>query len=106
MAETYELLHMYRQRGKLIITTLLHCALPAIAMGIPVIVLYPNNNEAAHKSDAERFSSLSRMIRVHTFDRVDEIDWRGQVVDTSKQKLELVDAFLNLKKGGTTPPTP
>ncbi len=98
MAETYELLHMYRQRGKLIITTLLHCALPAIAMGIPVIVLYPNNNEAAHKSDAERFSSLSRMIRVHTFDRVDEIDWRGQVVDTSKQKLEFVDAFLILKK--------
>jgi hypothetical protein len=32
-----ELLDMYRDEAKLVITTRLHCALPCIAMGIPVI---------------------------------------------------------------------
>ncbi len=36
-----ELLEKYQKRARIIVTTLLHCALPAIAMGIPVIVFVP-----------------------------------------------------------------
>ena len=45
------LLGSYRKNAKLIVTTLLHCALPAIAMGIPVVVFYPENHERGRASD-------------------------------------------------------
>jgi hypothetical protein len=58
MQRAVELLELYRTRAKLIVTTMLHCALPAIAMGIPVVVFFPPNEGAQRKSDRERFSSL------------------------------------------------
>lgn len=35
-----ELLKQYRDRAKLVITSKIHCAMPCIAMGIPVVFLY------------------------------------------------------------------
>ena len=105
LATTIELLERYRSKAKLIITTLLHCALPAIAMGIPVVVLYPHNNESGHASDLERLGSLSRLVRIYHFDNEDEIDWRGHVVDVSARKLQIIEEFLKLsRKWNSTPP--
>jgi hypothetical protein len=39
------LLDNYYNNARVVITTFLHCALPCIAMGIPVIVFYPNHKK-------------------------------------------------------------
>jgi hypothetical protein len=58
-ARAADLLRIYRDRAKLIVTTLLHCALPAIAMRIPVVVFWPPGDGPEHQSDRERFIFLA-----------------------------------------------
>ncbi len=94
MTEAQKLLDTYRNRARLIITTLLHCALPAIAMGIPVVVFYPPNDETGRRSDKERFSSLADIVRVFEVSQANVIDWRGYTPDVGDIKLRLVDAFF------------
>jgi hypothetical protein len=87
------LLETYRSRARLIVTTLLHCALPAMAMGIPVVMLYPENTEAGHASDQERFSSLKTLITVHELDQLANVDWQPKPISLSAVKLGIVDHF-------------
>ena len=96
MARAEQLLHTYRSRAKLIVTTLLHCALPAIAMGIPVVVFYPINNQAGHASDRERFSSIEQLTRVYRFDEIEAINWNPAPIDVSAIKLQLWDRFYQM----------
>lgn len=102
------LLELYRTRAKLIVTTLLHCALPAIAMGIPVVVFYPANSEPMHASDRERFSSLERLVRVFHLNEVGDVDWNGYTADVSYIKLSLLDRFYELaeRRWHLAPATP
>jgi len=95
---------VYRQHARVMITTLLHCALPAIAMGIPVVVFYPKNSGAGHESDVERFSSLRKLIPIYHLDRLDEVDWRGHVADVGALKLGLLDKFYALASRWSLPP--
>ncbi len=107
MAQAGDVLDMYRSRAKLVATTLLHCALPAMAMGIPVVVFYPLNDEAGHASDRERFSSLATMVRVYRFDELDQVDWNPKPVDVSAIKLAALDSFFALAaRWATAPPPP
>jgi hypothetical protein len=96
MTRAEELLDAYRSHAKLIITTLLHCALPAIAMGIPVIVFYPLNDETAHASDRERFSSLEDLVRVHRFEEIGSVNWDPKPIDVGKIKLKILDRFYEM----------
>ena len=96
MARAEELLEIYRSRARLMITTLLHCALPAVAMGIPVVVFYPLNNKAAHASASERFSSLDGLVRVHRFEEIASVDWNPKPVDTGEIKLKILDRFYEM----------
>lgn len=96
MQQATEILRTYRSRAKLIVTTLLHCALPAIAMGIPVIVFYPLTQESQHSSDLERFSALEGLIRVFHAYEASTVDWRGRVVDASRVKLALLEALRKM----------
>lgn len=106
MIRARRLLDTYRTRARLIITTLLHCALPAIAMGIPVIVLYPLNDGAARESDRQRFSSLSDIVRVFELSEINLIDWSGCVPDVGDIKLRLIDAFFSMARKWGTIATP
>jgi hypothetical protein len=96
MRRAEELLEAYRSRAKLMITTLLHCALPAIAMGIPVVVFYPINNEAGHASDRERFSSLEGLVRVYRFEEIESVNWNPEPIDVSEIKLQMFDRFYEM----------
>jgi len=89
-----ELLATYRDRARLIVTSLLHCALPALAMGIPVVVFHPFQDGFLGPSDRERFSSLERLVRVYHASEVGQVDWAGQVVDVTGWKLGNLDAFF------------
>lgn len=90
-----EALARYRDRAKLIVTSLLHCALPAIAMGIPVLVVYPQNTDKGHKSDRERFSGLETLIPLLEFDQLADANWGGYQPDVGDIKLGLLDRFLS-----------
>jgi hypothetical protein len=77
-----ELLAFYRERARLVITTFLHCALPCIAMGIPVVVFFPKPHDAFQRtSDAQRFSGLTQIARVHRFADAAAVDWRPDAID-------------------------
>jgi hypothetical protein len=96
LVHAQELLETYRSRAKLIITTLLHSALPAIAMGIPVVVFYPLNDMSAHISDRERFSSLEELVPIHRFDEIETVDWKPGPIDVSDLKLRIIDHFYQM----------
>jgi hypothetical protein len=104
MARAEELLDGYRSRAKLIVTTLLHCALPAIAMGIPVIVFYPLNDEAGHASDRERFSALESLVRAYRFDEIENVDWNPEPIDVGDIKVGILDRFYELAARWQTAP--
>jgi hypothetical protein len=101
-----ELLNTYRDKAKLVITTMLHCALPVIAMGIPVVVFYPPNEGPLSESDRERFSSLSELVRVFRPSEAALVDWLGYTPDVSSLKLKLVDSFFAMatRWGQLAPP--
>lgn len=96
MQRAMELLAIYRLRAKLIVTTMLHCALPAIAMGIPVVVFFPPNEDVQNLSDLERFSSIQEIIRVFHLNEVNRVDWRGYTADVSRIKLALIDRIFEM----------
>jgi hypothetical protein len=96
MAQAQRFLEIYSSRAKLIVTSLLHCALPAIAMGIPVVVFYPINSETLHASDRERFSSLERLTRVYRLDEIESVNWNPGPIDVGEIKLQLLDRFYEL----------
>ena len=91
MARAAAMLALYRDQARLIVTSLLHCALPAIAMGIPVVMFYPINSERGHQSDRERFSSLEHLIPIWRIEDMDQVDWSPTPPDVGAIKLALLD---------------
>lgn len=106
MKRAEELLEAYRSRAKLIITTMLHCALPVIAMGIPVVVFYPLNDKTAHASDRERFSSLDGLLPVHDFEELGSVDWNPKPIDVGEIKLRILDRFYEMAARWRIAPSP
>lgn len=98
-----KLLNTYQTQAKLIVTTLLHCALPAIAMGIPVVVFYPENTDSGHASDCERFSSLAALVPIYRFNDAMRVNWNPKPVKIATDKMQLVDAFYSLTKRWNIP---
>lgn len=91
MVRARALLDRYRTRAKLIVTTMLHCALPAIAMGIPVVVIYPPNEGAQHASDRERFTALEDLVPIHDPGDLRLVDWSGATPPVEQIKMVIVD---------------
>ncbi len=100
------LLERYRTRARLVVTTLLHSALPALAMGIPVVVFYPLNDDHGRRSDRERFSTLATMVRIYEFNEVDKVDWEGERIALGSTKLRILDAFASLSARWGSPTAP
>lgn len=63
---TFSLFKRYEQ-AKLVLTTKIHCALPCIGMGIPVILIHPNPKDP-------RLSVLSKLITIISYDDLMEYD--------------------------------
>ncbi len=91
MDSAERLLGRYRSEATLIVTTLLHCALPAIAMGIPVVVFYPINDDFGHASDRERFSSLATLTRIYDLGEMSAVNWTPDSIEVGGIKLNLRD---------------
>jgi hypothetical protein len=101
-----QLLSLYRHQAKLIVTTLLHCALPAMAMGIPVLMVWPENSTAGRDSDRQRFSSLLNLLTVHSPEELVAVDWNPPVVDCVMEKLTAIDSFAMATRRWQLPVVP
>jgi Polysaccharide pyruvyl transferase len=94
LTEARSALEFYRTRARLVITTFLHCALPCIAMGIPVIVFLPRPQYDFQKtSDEERFSGLMQIAPVHRFGDTSDVNWDPRPLDVEVLKETIVIDF-------------
>lgn len=95
-----ELLDQYRRRARLVVTSKIHCAMPCIAMGIPVVFLY----DAARRDDyrVKIIEDLIGINYVHEGGPVASvrnlikgrhIDWAPQPLDIESLKVEISAAF-------------
>src|SRR5262249_35209243 len=96
LTEAKAALELYRTRARLVITTFLHCALPCIAMGIPVIAFLPRPQYDFQKtSDEERFSGLTQIAPVHRFGDTSDVDWSPRPIDVERIKEAIARDFHN-----------
>lgn len=77
-------LQEYAENARLVITTRLHCALPCIAMGIPVILMKDRFSF--------RFTTLARYIPIYTREEFGEIDWNPQPVEYEAEKKMILQS--------------
>ena len=66
----------YREYGteaKLIITSRLHCAIPCISMGIPVIIL--------RQKVSYRFSWVEKLLPIYTMQTIENVEWNPMPID-------------------------
>lgn len=70
-----ELNSMYMKNAKLVITSRLHCALPCVAMGIPVIVARNYND------DLDRYYGYEKMFGIYLPDEYENVDWNPKLSD-------------------------
>ncbi|NLR81450.1 polysaccharide pyruvyl transferase family protein [Chitinophaga eiseniae] len=109
--QAQKLLALYRDSANLIVTTRLHCALPAAAMGIPVIFLGdPNDYRLSLLSDigvkinsypndfnTEKETFINDIKRLWS-----EVDWKVEPVNFEAEKKSLITEFeerLNARIG-------
>ena len=79
--ERYE---QYRDEAKLVITSLLHCSTPCIAMGVPVVL--------ARSTVSFRFAWLEALLKIYTPPEYAEIDWDPSpvVYDSHKELVKKI----------------
>lgn len=76
------LLERYRSSASLIITPLHHAATPCMSSGIPVIL--------CRRDVDDRFSFISKLIKIHTPADFSEIDWDPVAVDIDEVRARLL----------------
>lgn len=84
--EIKDRLDEYALNASLVITTRLHCAMPCVAMGIPVVLLKDNYSF--------RFSFISKYIHVYEKEEFDTIDWSPRSIDYEEKKEEILGVAI------------
>jgi len=87
-AERYK---MYSDEARLVITSLLHCSVPCMAMGIPVIL--------TKDIVSYRFGWLEALLKIHTPPEYADIDWNPPSVKYDSHK-ELVTMLFQKRMNG------
>lgn len=77
-AMALDLLAEYRAYAGLVVTNLLHCALPCTAMGIPVVFVLPHDKDYPNNYRAD---PARAHLRAHV--RGDEVDWNPRPPDVA-----------------------
>ena len=100
LALAQELLGVYRKRARLVITSKIHCAMPCIAMGIPVVFLYD-----AAKRDDYRVKIINDLVGIHYVHEKGvsarmrnralsgRIDWSPVALDIEVMKADIRQQF-------------
>ncbi len=100
LAMAEELVKQYHDRARLVITSKIHCAMPCIAMGIPVVFLYD-----AGKRDDYRVKIINDLVGINYVHKSGwlaklkniqlskRIDWSPEPLDIESIKLEIREGF-------------
>lgn len=96
-----QLLDGYAERASLVITSKIHCAMPCLAMGIPVVFLYP-----ADKRDDYRVHLVGDFLPINYVPRgglvrrlglqrllTSKIDWSPAPLDLEEVKREIEQGY-------------
>ena len=92
---TLNLLETYKTQAKLIITCAMHCASPAIAMGIPVVLI------ARNEENLQRFSALNGIVPIYTIEDLKKgrVDFAPQSLDIESLKQDMLENLrLSIKE--------
>jgi hypothetical protein len=84
---TEGILKKYRSSARLVITAKLHCALPCIGMGIPVILATENHSS--------RFGWIDKHLPIYTTENWDKIDWNPFPIEMESIKKLMRRAAKN-----------
>lgn len=90
-----DLLETYKTQAKLIITCALHCASPAIAMGIPVVLITRN------EENLQRFSALNGIVPIYTLEDLEKgrVDFAPKPLDIESLKQDMLENLrLSIKE--------
>jgi len=104
------LLNLYKENAKLVITTRLHCALPCIAMGIPVVFFGDESDyrisllkdmglKINHITIKNKTSYASEIEKDEKFDSMvfqKNVNWNAKPLDFEKEKSEMIKTFKQL----------
>lgn len=71
------------EKARLVITSRLHCALPCIAIGTPVILLHKNPQDP-------RFGALNGYLKIHAEKDLAEIDWNPGAVRSDRMQRHII----------------
>ena len=77
----------YRDEAKLIITSLLHCSVPCMAMGIPVILV--------KDFVSYRFGWLEALLKIYTPSEYETINWNPTLIKYYEHKELVRNSFIN-----------
>ena len=75
----------YRNEATCVVTSRLHCAVPCMAMGIPVILVANNCGDS--------FGWIDKFLHIYTPNEFGNIDWNPKVVEYEHEKKLLLDMF-------------
>lgn len=78
-----EIYQRYFDEASLVITSRIHCAMPCIAAGIPVVFICD--------ALSFRYTVLQNLIPIYTEDDVENIDWNPQPLDLENQKKDMLE---------------
>lgn len=80
----------YRDEASVVITTRLHCALPCIAMGIPVIIMKDHYSF--------RFPVLTKYIHPYESDEFLKINWHPEPIEYEEAKRMILEGAIKRVK--------
>lgn len=73
---------LYKEEGALVITSLLHCAIPCLAAGIPTIIV--------KDFFSYRFAWVEKLCRVYLREEYSKVEWKVNNVEYEDQKKLLI----------------
>ncbi len=86
-----KLVERYKNEATLVVSPLLHCISPCIAMGIPVILIRNEYNE--------RFSAIQQITKMYTEKDWDKIDWCPKSINIESLKEKMILLFKYILNG-------
>lgn len=96
-----QLLDGYAKNAKLVITSKIHCAMPCLAMGIPVVFLYPKEKKNDYRihliqdfipiNYVSNSSAIYRLGLQKLFS--DKVDWNPSSISFEERKKEIAQGF-------------
>ncbi|WP_425806413.1 polysaccharide pyruvyl transferase family protein [Desulfitobacterium sp. Sab5] len=76
----------YKSEAKLVITSLLHCSVPCIAAGIPVIL--------AKTDISYRFSWVDKLIKIYSKSEFLNINWNPEPIEYEEHKERVIQTTI------------